>query len=73
MNAQQTRLATIEHRFGLDAAPCGVCGHRPNGNRCQRPEDVADISRRFDEAMKKHMEMTERWRSQLIELGVDPE
>ena len=73
MSNRTSRINTIEHRFGLDVAPCAVCGHRPGGNRCERPEDVAAVSRRFDEAMKKHMEMTERWRSQLIELGVDPE
>ena len=73
MNNQQQRLDTIEHRFGLDTKPCPVCTHVVGGVRCERPEDVADTSRRFDAAMKKHMKMTERWRSQLIELGVDPE
>ena len=69
MSNRTSRIETIERRFGLDTQPCGVCGHRAESVRCERPEVVADISRRFDEAMKEHMAMTDRMRTKLMELG----
>jgi len=71
MNVQQARLATIEARLGVNGDPCPVCGHKAGSVRCERPEDVAEINRQFDEAMKTHMAMTEKMRWKLDELGVD--
>jgi len=71
MSVRQGRLATIEARLGVNGDPCGVCGHQAGSVRCERPQDVAETNRRFDEAMKTHMAMTERMRSTLDELGVD--
>ena len=72
MRAAQSRLEHIERRFGLDTKPCGVCGHRAGGNRCETPEAVAELNAKFDEVMREHMAMTEKWRSRLIELGEKP-
>jgi len=71
MSNRVGRLADIERRFGLDTAPCGVCGHKTGDVRCERPEDVAETNRQFDEVLKEHMAMTERMRWKLDELGVD--
>ncbi len=71
MSVRQDRLATIEDHLGVNAGPCGVCGHKAGSVRCERPEDVAETNRQFDEAMKTHMAMTERMRWKLDELGVD--
>jgi len=71
MNVRQGRLAAIEDHLGVNAGPCGVCGHKAGSVRCDRPEDVAETNRQFDEAMKEHMAMTEKMRWKLDELGVD--
>jgi len=71
MSNRVGRLATIEDHLGVNAGPCRVCGHKAGSVRCERPEDVAETNRQFDEAMKTHMAMTERMRWKLDELGVD--
>ena len=71
MSNRISRIETIEKRFGFDNAPCAVCGHRAGGNRCERPEDVAELNERFNEAMKEHMAQSDKMRYKLMELGVD--